>query len=206
MLSYKTVSTNTLELLKRLMEENLFHDMRLVGDTALSLQYGHRNSIDLDFFGKLEASNDDILSVLNQFDELEVLKQSDKIKIYIINGVKVDFVSYEYPWLDEVVREDGIRLASPKDIGAMKIYAAEGRGSRKDFIDIYYLLKRFSLKELLSFYKSKYPNHSEFVVLRSLTYFFDAETYPMPLMYTDDNWETMKKEICNAVESYAKNN
>lgn len=206
MLSYKTVSTNTLELLKRLMEENLFHDMRLVGDTALALQYGHRNSIDLDFFGELEASNDDILSVLNQFDELEVLKQSDKIKIYIINGVKVDFVSYEYPWLDEVVREDGIRLASPKDIGAMKIYAAEGRGSRKDFIDIYYLLKRFSLKELLSFYKSKYPNHSEFVALRSLTYFFDAETYPMPLMYTDDNWETMKKEICNAVESYAKNN
>lgn len=206
MLSYKTVSTNTLELLKRLMEENLFHDMRLVGDTALALQYGHRNSIDLDFFGKLEASNDDILSVLNQFDELEVLKQSDKIKIYKINGVKVDFVSYEYPWLDEVVREDGIRLASPKDIGAMKIYAAEGRGSRKDFIDIYYLLKRFSLKELLSFYKSKYPNHSEFVALRSLTYFFDAETYPMPLMYTDDNWETMKKEICNAVESYAKNN
>lgn len=206
MLSYKTVSTNTLELLKRLMEENLFHDMRLVGDTALALQYGHRNSIDLDFFGELEASNDDILSVLNQFDELEVLKQSDKIKIYKINGVKVDFVSYEYPWLDEVVREDGIRLASPKDIGAMKIYAAEGRGSRKDFIDIYYLLKRFSLKELLSFYKSKYPNHSEFVALRSLTYFFDAETYPMPLMYTDDNWETMKKEICNAVESYAKNN
>lgn len=205
MLSYKTVSTNTLELLKRLMEENLFHDMRLVGDTALALQYGHRNSIDLDFFGELEASNDDILSVLNQFNELEVLKQSDKIKIYIINGVKVDFVSYEYPWLDEVVREDGIRLASPKDIGAMKIYAAEGRGSRKDFIDIYYLLKRFSLKELLSFYKSKYPNHSEFVALRSLTYFFDAETYPMPLMYTDDNWETMKKEICNAVESYAKN-
>lgn len=205
MLSYKTVSTNTLELLKRLMEENLFHDMRLVGGTALALQYGHRNSIDLDFFGKLEASNDDILSVLNQFDELEVLKQSDKIKIYKINGVKVDFVSYEYPWLDEVVREDGIRLASPKDIGAMKIYAAEGRGSRKDFIDIYYLLKRFSLKELLSFYKSKYPNHSEFVALRSLTYFFDAETYPMPLMYTDDNWETMKKEICNAVESYAKN-
>lgn len=206
MLSYKTVSTNTLELLKRLMEENLFHDMRLVGGTALALQYGHRNSIDLDFFGELEASNDDILSVLNQFDELEVLKQSDKIKIYKINGVKVDFVSYEYPWLDDVVREDGIRLASPKDIGAMKIYAAEGRGSRKDFIDIYYLLKRFSLKELLSFYKSKYPNHSEFVALRSLTYFFDAETYPMPLMYTDDNWETMKKEICNAVESYAKNN
>lgn len=188
------------------MEENLFHDMRLVGGTALALQYGHRNSIDLDFFGELEASNDDILSVLNQFNELEVLKQSDKIKIYKINGVKVDFVSYEYPWLDEVVREDGIRLASPKDIGAMKIYAAEGRGSRKDFIDIYYLLKRFSLKELLSFYKSKYPNHSEFVALRSLTYFFDAETYPMPLMYTDDNWETMKKEICNAVESYAKNN
>lgn len=205
MLSYKTVSTNTLELLKRLMAENLFHEMRLVGGTALALQYGHRNSIDLDFFGKLDASDDDIQSVLSQFNDLEILKQSDKIKIYKINGIKVDFVSYEYPWLDNVVCEDGIRLASPKDIGAMKIYAAEGRGSRKDFVDIYYLLKRFPLKELLSFYKSKYPNHSEFVALRSLTYFSDAETYPMPLMYTDDKWETMKKEICSAVEFYVKN-
>lgn len=205
MLSYKTVNSNTLELLKKLMSENLFHEMRLVGGTALALQYGHRNSIDLDFFGKLDASDDEILSVLNQYNDLEILKQSDKIKIYKINGIKVDFVSYDYPWLDNVVCEDGIRLASPKDIGAMKIYAAEGRGSRKDFIDIYYLLKRFSLEELLSFYKSKYPNHSEFVALRSLTYFSDAETYPMPLMFTDDNWETMKKEICNAVASYAKN-
>lgn len=205
MLSYKTVNSNTLELLKKLMSENLFHEMRLVGGTALALQYGHRNSIDLDFFGKLDASDDEILSVLNQYNDLEILKESDKIKIYKINGIKVDFVSYDYPWLDNVVCEDGIRLASPKDIGAMKIYAAEGRGSRKDFIDIYYLLKRFSLEELLSFYKSKYPNHSEFVALRSLTYFSDAETYPMPLMFTDDNWETMKKEICNAVASYAKN-
>lgn len=187
------------------MSENLFHEMRLVGGTALALQYGHRNSIDLDFFGKLDASDDEILSVLNQYNDLEILKESDKIKIYKINGIKVDFVSYDYPWLDNVVCEDGIRLASPKDIGAMKIYAAEGRGSRKDFIDIYYLLKRFSLEELLSFYKSKYPNHSEFVALRSLTYFSDAETHPMPLMFTDDNWETMKKEICDAVASYAKN-
>ena len=205
MLSYKTVNSNTLELLKKLMSVDLFHAMRLVGGTALALQYGHRNSIDLDFFGKLDASDDEILSVLNQYNDLEILKQSDKIKIYKINGIKVDFVSYDYPWLDNVVCEDGIRLASPKDIGAMKIYAAEGRGSRKDFIDIYYLLKRFSLEELLSLYKSKYPNHSEFVALRSLTYFSDAETYPMPLMFTDDNWETMKKEICNAVASYAKN-
>ena len=205
MLSYKTVNSNTLELLKKLMSENLFHEMRLVGGTALALQYGHRNSIDLDFFGKLDASDDEILSVLNQYNDLEILKESDKIKIYKINGIKVDFVSYDYPWLDNVVCEDGIRLASPKDIGAMKIYAAEGRGSRKDFIDIYYLLKRFSLEELLSFYKLKYPNHSEFVALRSLTYFSDAETYPMPLMFTDDSWETMKKEICNTVASYAKN-
>lgn len=187
------------------MSENLFHEMRLVGGTALALQYGHRNSIDLDFFGKLDASDDEILSVLNQYNDLEILKESDKIKIYKINGIKVDFVSYDYPWLDNVVCEDGIRLASPKDIGAMKIYAAEGRGSRKDFIDIFYLLKRFSLEELLSFYKLKYPNHSEFVALRSLTYFSDAETYPMPLMFTDDSWETMKKEICNTVASYAKN-
>ena len=53
MLSYETVEPRTLELLKSLMQEPAFNDMRLVGGTALALQYGHRQSIDLDFFGDL---------------------------------------------------------------------------------------------------------------------------------------------------------
>lgn len=50
MLSLQTVVPDTLELLRKIMGEPLFSDMRLVGGTALALQYGHRSSVDLDMF------------------------------------------------------------------------------------------------------------------------------------------------------------
>ena len=108
----------------------------------------------------------------------------------------------EYPWLDEAITEDGLRLASPIDIAAMKIYAIENRGSRKDFIDMYFLLKHYSLSEILQFYKRKYPEHSEFVALRSLTYFEDAESYAMPTMFAELDWEELKRSIIKAVNEY----
>lgn len=60
MLSYQTVEPHTLELLKGLMSEPLFGSLRLVGGTALALQYGHRSSIDLDFFGNIESDAETI--------------------------------------------------------------------------------------------------------------------------------------------------
>ncbi len=58
MLSYQTVEPHTLELLKALMAEPLFADMRLVGGTALALQYGHRQSVDLDMFGVMPEDSE----------------------------------------------------------------------------------------------------------------------------------------------------
>ena len=89
-------------------------------------------------------------------------------------------MNYTYPWLDDVVYKDGIRLASPRDIAAMKITAIEGRGTKKDFVDIYFLLKKYSLKNLLDFYSQKYPDSSSFMAMKSLAYFEDAEEEPMP--------------------------
>ena len=124
------------------------------------------------------------------------------IKGFAVDGIKIDIVNYAYPWLEPAVVEDGLRLASPADIAAMKIYAIENRGSRKDFIDMYFLLKHYSLDEILSFYKRKYPEHSEFVALRSLTYFEDAESFAMPKMFTDLNWEELKRFIIAVVQKY----
>ena len=84
----------------------------------------------------------------------------------------------------------------------MKVYAIENRGSRKDFIDMYFLLKHYSLGEILSFYKQKYPEHSEFVALRSLTYFEDAEFFAMPKMFVDFDWEELKRSIISIVSKY----
>ena len=203
MLSYSTVEPNTLALLKSLMEENAFSDMRLVGGTALALQYGHRQSIDLDFFGELSCDIEDTKAVLSKHGQVTILKETETIRIYIVNNIKVDFVHYNcYPWIEEAIVEDGIRLASAKDIAAMKINAIEGRGTRKDFVDIYFLLKHFTLSEIISFYKEKYPNYSDFRALMSLTYFEDAEQQPMPRMLDKTVWTDMQQKILEEVRKY----
>lgn len=202
MLSYRTIEPNTLELLNNLSQLPSISDMRLVGGTALALQYGHRKSVDLDFFGVLDCELEELEDELRSLGNVCRNRTTKTIRIYQINGVKVDFVDYRrYSWIDKCVCEDKIRLASPKDIAAMKINAIEGRGSKKDFIDIYFLLKHFSINEILDFYKQKYPEFSLFRALMSLTYFDDAEVQPMPFMFDSTRWEQMKQEIVKAVEN-----
>ena len=99
---------------------------------------------------------------------------------------------------------NGIVLASPKDIAAMKVNAIEGRGTKKDFIDMYFLLQHYELKEILDFYQSKYPENSIFRALMSLSYFEDAESQFMPKMFSSVCWENMKNYISAQVESYSK--
>lgn len=203
MLSYETVEPHTLELLKRIMREPLFSNMRLVGGTALALQYGHRQSVDLDIFGSMPQDVDDMEDRLAAIGELHIIKNSERIRIYSLDKIKVDFVDYSrYPWIDEPVVDGDIRLASPTDIAAMKINAAEGRGTKKDFIDIYFLLQHYSLSDILDFYSQKYPEYSKFRALMSLTYFEDAEDQMMPKMFNHVSWETVKKEIDKAVKNY----
>lgn len=198
MLSYKTVEPHTLELLKKLTKEPFFAETRLVGGTALALQYGHRMSIDLDFFGNIEDDNIAIREILNNIGTISVFKETTNIKIYSINGIKVDFVNYNrYAWIDSAIEEDGLRLASPKDIAAMKINAIEGRGTKKDFIDMYFLLQHYTLEEILAFYANKYPENSLFRALMSLSYFEDAEEQLMPKMFSNIEWREMKQFILN---------
>lgn len=203
MLSYRTILPHTLELLKTLTVQPELSGMRLVGGTSLALQYGHRQSVDLDFFGHLASTNEEVLAMLSRVGECEVIQVSKNILQVIVNDVKVDVVNYScYDWIDDAVEIDGLVLASPKDIAALKINAIEGRGSRKDFVDIYALLHHYSLAEILSFYEQKYPNHSIFRALMSLMYFDDAEKLDMPLMFIPDTWEQMKDTIKIAVQQY----
>ena len=203
MLSFRTIVPDTLELLRCLTQEPFLKDCRLVGGTALALQYGHRSSIDLDFFGAFDIDGDEMFDILSSYGNIEKQQTSKTIRVFTINGVKVDIVNYSrYPWLEEPVEEDGLRLASPKDIAAMKIGAIEGRGSRKDFVDMYFLLQHFSLEEILDFYAQKYPNYSLYRALMSLTYFVDAEKFDMPKMFMDFDWEECKSFILNKVKEY----
>lgn len=205
MLSIQTIHPNTLELLKQLASQPELSQTRLVGGTALALQYGHRQSIDLDFFGVLPEDKEELLEMMSRVGNMIVTNRTKMIVQAVINQVKVDFVDYSrYPWIDEPVQGDGFVLASDKDIAAMKVNAIIGRGTRKDFIDLYVLLQHYSLTEIMAFYKQKYPEFSEYRALLSMTYFEDAEMQDMPKMFIDTSWEEMKKAIIMAVEAYQR--
>ena len=205
MLLFKTIDTHTLELLKSLSAQPEMQGMRLVGGTALALQYGHRQSVDLDFFGTPAADQDEMLEMIERIGPYRLRNRTKNILQLIVNGIMVDIVDYsQYHWIDAPVCFEGITLASPKDIAAMKINDVEGRGTKKDFVDIYQLLQHYSLDDLLSFYSQKYPNHSLFRVLLSLNYFDDADPQAMPKMFSPASWEEMKACISSAVNSYQK--
>lgn len=161
-------------------------------------------SIDLDFFGNIEEDSIAIREILHNIGPISVFKETSNIKIYTVNGIKVDFVNYKYPWIDAVIEKDGLRLASPKDIAAMKINAIEGRGTKKDFIDMYFLLQHYTLEDILTFYANKYPENSLFRALMSLTYFEDAEKQLMPKMFSKIEWNEMKQFMLNKVASSPK--
>jgi hypothetical protein len=199
MLHYETIESTTLELLKKLQHVKEFSKLRLVGGTSLALQLGHRKSIDLDLFGLLGTDEHELRDILKTIGSISILEKSKNINIVLIDKIKVDFVNYSYPWLEDAIVKDNITLASKKDIAAMKLEAICGRGTKKDFIDLYFLLNQYRLSEMMDFYKEKFSDGSDFLVLRSLGYFDDAEDEAMPEMLLPVDWNMVKKKIANCV-------
>jgi len=204
MLHLSTINPSTLELLKELMSFDEFSGLRLVGGTALALQIGHRKSIDLDFFGKVNFDAIQTGELFSRFNSVEVIQKSGNINIFEINGVKVDFVNYSYPWLQDTIVFDGIRLAMEKDIAAMKIAAITGRGRKKDFVDLYFLLDKFNLKAIIDYYNKKYFDASTYLALKSLTYFDDADQDMKLDMLVDIKWAEVKNTISEKVKTYSE--
>ena len=85
----------------------------------------------------------------------------------------------------------------------MKLAAVTNRGTRKDFVDVYFLLQKHSLQQLLDWYSEKFPDGNDYLVLRSLVYFEDAELDPMPNMLTPIVWEEIRQTIESAVKHLA---
>lgn len=98
-----------------------------------------------------------------------------------------------------LLREDAIKIADIEDIAAMKVAAAIGRGTKKDFYDIAQLLEHYSLQDILGLFLEKYPHSSEFTALKGLTYFDDAESDADPNMLVKQTWNNVKKTIIKAV-------
>jgi len=202
MLQTRTVEPNTLGLLKELMLLPQLEQFFLVGGTALALQFGHRFSVDLDLFTTEPFDKELLFETLGEKYSLSIESQSKNILITYINNIKVDFVKVAYPRLYPILEIDGIRLLEVKDIAPMKLNAVTGRGSKKDFFDIFLLLKIMPLSEIISLFKQKFNQHEVFHVIKSLNYFDDAEGYADPVVFDNSvTWEKVKKTIRDEVKS-----
>lgn len=206
MLHYETVDEGTLGLLKQLQALGILSEMRLVGGTSLALQIGHRKSIDIDLFGNLSSDYNSLIDELKTLGEVVPLKNSKNIHSLLINEIKVDIVNYEYKWLSNKISADNLYLATIDDIAAMKLNAIIGRGSKKDFIDLFFILKDYSLATIMGFYTKKYTDGSAFLVLKSLVYFEDADKQEMPFMFNNITWQAVKDNIKKAHASYMTQN
>jgi len=167
----------------------------LAGGTGLALHLGHRRSVDLDFFAS-ENFNED--AVVQQAQHLEGFSLASKNPGTIhaqLGGTKVSILAYDYPVLFPFQPFLGVNVADPREIGCMKISAIASRGTRRDFVDLYTVSQHFGLELLLGWFKKKFArtNYSTIHVLKSLTYFEEAEQDPMPDMLVPLSWKEVKR-------------
>jgi hypothetical protein len=169
----------------------------LAGGTGLALHIGHRRSIDLDFFSREPFDTEAVLERVEQLDGLEVLTRDLQTLHLTLGDTKLSFLGHHYPLLFPSPAFLEVSLADPRDIACMKISAIAGRGTKRDFVDLYAVSKHYEFDQLLAWFKEKYAraNYSMVHVLKSLTYFEDAEKDPMPDMLVKLTWERVKQHF-----------
>jgi len=200
----ETLSKNTAIVLEKIAE--IAKPFYLAGGTSLALQSGHRISIDLDFFMEDSFSTSLLVEKLKTIGKLKVEDQSERTINGSLDGVKISFFNYQYKLIFPTIAYKGINLADERDIAAMKIVAISDRGTKKDFVDLYVLLKKYSLEKILKFFNEKYKdcNYNMIHISKSLTYFFDADKNPDPEMLIGYDWNEIKKYITTTIDQYMK--
>jgi len=178
----------------------------------LAIHFGHRFSADLDFFssdansvGPDERST--LRAVLND-PTLSITYDKDSTFVVTWRNVGVSFFRLNlYPLVTLPLSVDNVPLASVEEIGAMKLAAIIDRGTRKDLVDLYYILQMVSLETLFQVAAIKYAKVRTFPVsaIRALAYFEDADSLPMPRMVDKTSWAKMKKFLeTKAIEAGRK--
>lgn len=205
MLHKETITPTTLEILSRLMSDERLTGFSLVGGTALALQIGHRISVDLDLFSiqtfdenELRTHLEREYNMTTEFIARETLKGA-------VGEVQLDCIAHKYEWVDVPLVAESIRLASLKDIAAMKLNAIAGSGTRlKDFIDLAYLSAYFSFNEMLGFYEQKY-HASTLMPMKAIT-FFDEINHeePVRMLGNSYSWKNIAKRLLNMQKHSSK--
>lgn len=206
MLHKETVSRTLWDSLQKLMHLKELNNFRLVEGTSLSLQLGHRISIDIDLFTDCSYDSidftaiDSILKIEFPIVDTVSFEKNSIGKSYFVglspnDLVKLDFF-YTDPFIFPELYADGIRLAMKEEIAAMKLEVICHAGRKKDFWDIHELLENYSLSEMIQFYEKRYPyGFSKNEILFKLGSFGRADNDIDPICLRQKHWELIKIDL-----------
>ena len=199
-----TLPSKTARLMEIFQEDkpDFLENFYLSGGTALSLQLGHRESEDLDFFCKKSFNPQQLQQILLKYGQLKQTELSKGTVNVFLNGVKLQFLEYNYDLIRPTVKWKSFYLSSVEDIACTKLQTIGMRGSKKDFIDLYFLLTDYSLEKLFKLMEKKYKqvDYSKTHIIKSLVYFKDAEGQPMPRMHKKVAWSEVKEAMIRTVK------
>jgi hypothetical protein len=177
-------------------DPELLADWTLAGGTGLALQIGHRRSEDFDFFRTRPTPIDEMERRLAALGSFESLRRSEHDLTALVLGVKLSFFVVSEPFLRPALAYRTFHVAASADIALMKLVAVSGRGSRKDFVDLYFILREGApLADYFALLPRKYGEGrvNSYHVLKSLTYFADAEQEPELATIAPFRWEECKR-------------
>lgn len=200
------ISPQTFTLIQELQLLPELQGFYLVGGTALALQLGHRNSIDIDLFSQNDFNAEDIEEILKpKYTYTATLSRKNTV-LAVVNNIKTDFIKHAYPLILNPITEEGITFLSKEDIAAMKLHAIIQSGKRlKDFIDIYYLLQHFNMKQLIEFFTKKYSYSNPMIAMKAVNFFDEIdESIDPPKLLTPISLQQIKKRIQEATQQPTK--
>ncbi len=170
----------------------------LAGGTALALQLGHRDSIDFDFFTKNDINTQKLFEKIKIIFQQHTLKrvqdEKNTLTIIIDNNIKISFFTYKYKLLNQLHEEPYLQIASIEDIACMKLNAIVSRSTMKDYVDLFFILQKTTIKNLLNKYSTKFPSLDTNLILKSLVYFDDIVDEPIIFK---NNFSTNLEELKN---------
>jgi len=203
----KALLPDTIRALKLVSKISIVKKSYLAGGTALALHLGHRFSVDLDFFTQEVFDEKTLSGELNQLPEYKEDGTAWRTVWGKVGKTKFSLFYYQYPLIKKTITFEGIQILQKEDIAAMKIHALEDRGVKRDFFDLYFLAKEFTLEQMLKFYDQKYGILKDhlYIIIRSLKYFQDAEEDDDPKMIEKVSWEEIKKFFQNQTLKLARN-
>lgn len=191
----KILASATAQCFEKLGRQNWIKPFYLIGGTAVALHLGHRQSVDLDFVGADSVNTLQLRQALSQCGKFVLDSESADTIYGVLDDVKLSFMKYEYPLLEQPGAFQNIAVAGIKDLAAMKLDVIAARGKKRDFVDVYAIAQSgVTLPEMWRWFQEKYkalatnPMH----ILKSLTYFEDAEQDPDPVFLKKMDWSAVK--------------